>query len=252
MSQQYTFGSGFLFATRTDIATQTPQLFGTIQDVSVEFSSSSKELYGPYQFPLAVARGKSKIACKAKMGQMSGLLFNSLFFGGTIVGGETLTAVSEAGSVPASSTYTVTVSNSSHFVTDLGVYYASTGLPFKLVASVSAVGQYSVSSGVYTFYSGDASVAVLISYQYSASAAGQKLTLTNPSLGANPVFQVALFTQATLVSGVQNSTLNLHACISDKLSIATKLDDWMIPEFDFSAFADASNTVFDWSFSQVT
>lgn len=252
MSQQFTFGSGFLFGTRTDIATQTPQFFGTIQDVSVEFSSSSKELYGPYQFPVAVARGKSKITCKAKLGLLSGLLFNSLFFGGTMVAGEVLTAVSEAGAVPGTSTYTVTVSNSAHFTTDLGVYYLSTGLPLKLVASGPTAGQYSVSAGVYTFAAADANANVLISYQYTNSSAGQKLTLTNPPLGSNPVFSASLFTQATLQSGVKNATLNLHSCVSDKVSFSTKLDDWMIPEFDFAAFADASNTVFDWSFSDVT
>jgi hypothetical protein len=34
-----------------------------------------------------------------------------------------------------------------------------------------------------------------------------------------------------------------NACISTKLTVATKLEDWTIPELDFSAFADASGTL---------
>ena len=58
----YTFGSGALFAVRGDVANSTPVKFGALQEASVEFSASSKELYGQFQFPLAVARGTSTVS----------------------------------------------------------------------------------------------------------------------------------------------------------------------------------------------
>ena len=37
--------------------------------------------------------------------------------------------------------------------------------------------------------------------------------------------------------------LRLNACTATKLSMPTKIDDWTISEFDFTAFADASGTI---------
>lgn len=248
----YSFGAGFLFGARNDLANQTPQIFGTLQDVSVEFSATNKTLHGQYGFPVMVARGHQKIQCKAKMGQISANLFNSLFFGGTIASGQTAIAVSEAGTVPAVAGYTATVANSATFLQDEGVVYAASGLPLVKVAAAPAQGQYSVAAGTYTFAAGDASAAVLISYTYSVAGAGQKITVTNSILGQNPVFSVQLATQVTVTGGTKRALLNLRACVASKLSFATKIEDFTIPEMDFEAFADSSNTVFDWSFSEVS
>jgi hypothetical protein len=248
----YSFGAGFLFGTRTDIANSTPQLFGTLQDVSVEFSASTKQLFGQNQFAVMVARGQAKISCKAKMGSLSANLFNSLYFGGTMSSGSTAMAISEAGAIPASTAYTVTVSNSATFLSDEGAFYVSTGVPFIKVAGAPAVGQYSVSAGVYTFAAADASAAVLISYSYGVAASGQKITVTNQPVGSNPVFSAALFTQANTPTGKKTAVLNLRACVASKLSLATKIEDFTIPELDFDAFADASGNVFDWSFNEVS
>ena len=258
----YSFGSGYLFGTRTDIATQTPQIFGTLQDVSVEFSATDKQLFGQSQYPVLVARGQAKIACKAKMGSISANMFNSLFFGGTLATGSTAIAIAESGTLATSA---ITVSNAANFVADEGVFYiagASAGLPMVKVASgaTPTVGQYKVAAGVYTFSSTDQTAQtalgavpmVSISYTYSVAATGQKLTLTNPQVGSNPVFSAALYTQANTPSGLKTAVLNLRACVASKLSMATKIEDFTIPELDFSAFADSTNTVFDWSFNEVS
>jgi hypothetical protein len=74
----YGFGAGALWGTPlTDafgaaIANPTPLLFGVLQDVSVDISADVKELYGQNSFPEAVARGKTKIAGKAKFGRING------------------------------------------------------------------------------------------------------------------------------------------------------------------------------------
>lgn len=235
----FSFGSGLLIATNT-AANSSPVQFATLQDVSLDISGSTKQLFGQSQFAVAVGRGETKISGKAKFGQVSGQLYNELFFGSTASSGTTKLVSNEAGSVPAATTYTVTVVNSASFVADQGVVYANTGLPLTQVASAPAVGQYSVAAGVYTFAAADASAAVLISYTYTDSTKGQTIAFGNPLQGVQPTFSL-------IVSRGYNQTgdrFKLHKCISSKLTLPTKMADFAISELDFEAFADASgNTI---------
>jgi hypothetical protein len=135
------------------------------------------------------------------------------------------------------------VANAAGFKTDLGVKYASTGLPFVNVASGPTVGQYSLNTttGVYTFAAADEGQAVAISYTYTptVNTAGETVTMTNPLIGTAPAFK-------SVVSQVFNGeriTLTLNQCVASKFTFDTKLEDFNIPEFDFSCFVDASNTL---------
>ena len=234
---QFGFGSGLLYTTRTDIATQGPIRFGAFQDLQLSFSGEIKELFGQNQFALDVARGKVKIEGKAKLAQISAPIANAVFFGGTIAPGQTLSVYQEAGTVPAASTYTITVTNAAHFAGDLGVHYLATGLPFTLVSSVTASGQYSVNAttGVYTFFSGDASAAVLIDYTYTASVSGFTMQSGNPLMGNTPKFS-ATFTQQY---GGNQLTITMPYCVGSKFTMPTKIDDYVMEEFDFQAFSGA-------------
>lgn len=234
---QYGFGSGSLFGVNTTTANSTPQKFGALQDVTLDFSFTSKELRGQYQFPLTVARGTGKVTGKAKFGQISGKLMSDLFFGTTSAQGKVMTAIDEAGTI---TTNTITAANGGTFVDDLGCYEAATGIPFVKVATAPAVGQYSVSAaGVYTFAAGDTGKAMKINYTYTVADSGYKTTISNQLIGAAPKFKVVL---NDIYEG-KNLTVVLNACTSSKLQIATKLEDFIIPEIDFEAMADASNTI---------
>lgn len=244
----FSFGSGVLLGMRTDIANATPVNFGLVQEVQLDLQFTAKELYGQYQFPVAIARGQGKASGKAKMAQVSGLAFNNLFFGGTLASGQLATSFGEAGTVPASSPYTVTVANAANWQDDYGVVYAATGLPLTKVASAPAAGQYSVAAGVYTLNAADAGKALLISYTYTVSASGQEVTLANPLMGTTPTFQAQLYTS------FQGKPCNvkLFNCVSSKLSFATKIEDFTIPELDFDIFANAAGNVLQWSFADVS
>jgi len=237
------FGSGTLWGYLVAgnlAANPTPMKFGTLQDINVEISGALKELYGQNQFAEAVARGKCKIAGKAKFAQIIGKHVNDLFFGQTMNSGQKLTALDEAQSVPAGSPYTITVTNSGQFVDDWGVRCSATGLPLTRVTSAPVQGQYSVSSGIYTFAAADASAAVLISYRYS-SAAGVQLNIRQQLMGFAPAFQILLNEQ---YAGKQANLL-LYSCVAEKLSWATKNEDFLVPEFDFEAFSNAGGQVMD-------
>lgn len=244
----YTFGSGSLWGVPAGVATPTPIQFGTLQEITVEFSGNSKSLFGQYQFPVAVGRGTQKISGKAKFGQISGLAFTQLYFGGALTTGQSLVVSGEAQTVPAGTPWQVTVANASGFSQDLGVIYSATGLPLTRVASAPAAGQYAVSAGgVYTFASADAGKAMSVSYQY-ATTGGGSYTITNPLLGTAPTFQAVL---STGWNG-KVATLTLNRCLSSKLSLATKLEDFAIPELDFDCFADSSGSIGSMSFSEAS
>lgn len=248
----YSFGSGVLWGTRTDIANATPINFGLVQEVTIEETASIKELTGQFQRPVAIARGTIKTTGKAKLARISGLAFSSLYYGVTPVPGQIATAFAEGPTAIPTTPFAITVANAANFVDDGGVINAATGLPLTLVASGPAAGQYSVnlSTGVYTFSSADnlAGAKVLINYTYGATASGQKFTVSNQLLGTTPTFKAKFY---TTFQG-QAISLQLNNCTSNKLGFHTKLEDFVMPEFDFSCFADPAGNVMTWSFAEAS
>lgn len=243
---EYGFGSGALWSIPTG-SNQTPTRYGALQSCGVDFKSNVKPLYGQNQLPLTVARASMAISGKGEFAQLLARYYQDIFFGAlsTANTGSTVCADNESGTVPASSTYTVTVTHSATWTLDLGVIYATTGLPFTRVASVSAAGQYSVAAGVYTFYLGDASAAVKISYEYTLTT-GETLTITNQPMGVAPTFKTVL----GMPYNGQNFTLSLNACVADSVSMNTSLEDFVKEPFTFMSFADASGTLGTISFAE--
>jgi hypothetical protein len=241
----FEFGSGVMYGTKIndDGSLGTGRVFGILQGGSVDFAATNKQLFGTYQFPVAVGRGTAKISGKASFAQIYPDIYNDLFFRGTIASGVTRIATDEACLVGTPhTTHTTVVTNSGTFVQDLGVK-DSTGAFMTRVTSGPAAGQYSVSAGTYTFNASDTPVAdgvtVQISYEYTVAATGQTITITNPLLGTAPAFELRL--QQTYLA--QTLYIKLNRAISSKLTFATKLEDFTIPEFDFDAFADGSNNI---------
>lgn len=237
---QYMFGTGQLFATPQNGGN--PLRIGALQDVSVEFSGDVKQLHGQYQYPLDVARGKTKIDGKIGSANIDVSAFNTLFFGGTVTPtSEKKQAVNEAGMVPAASTYTITVANGATFYLDLGVFNVTTGNPYKQVAAAPAAGEYTVSAvGVYTFNAAQASTAVLINYLYTALTANSgTLNLGNNLMGNTPKFQLV----ASQFYNGKSFTLCLYSCVMDKLSIPLKQDDYAMADFTYQAQANDANAV---------
>lgn len=237
----YQFGSGNLFGASTIGGVLVPRKFGALQDVSIDFSKSIKELFGQFQYPLDAAAGQIKIAGKAKFANINMLVLNDLFFGQTVAAGAKYFISQEAGTVTAT---LVTVANSATWYEDGGVTYFATGLSLTRVPSAPTVGQYSVAAGVYTFNATDNGNAVRIDYFYSPAATGSIITAPNTLVGTTPSF-VASF--PIIAPSGKQTYFRLNKCIASKLTFATKIDDWMIPEFDFIAVADVTNTIYSFS-----
>ena len=246
---QLAFGAGALWGNRTDVTGSGigPDQFGILQDVQLDWDWQTRELWGQFQFPIDIARGQGKITGKAKFARIFGAIYGDLFFGQTPASAQLTVSENEAATVPATTPYTVTVANAATFIDDLGVYYAAggnAGNRFTRVTTPSAACQYSVNlaTGIYTFAAADAGAALLVSYAYTMTT-GKKLVITNQLVGTTPVFKATFYTVKTTGGAPGGLTLALNACTATKLSLPTKIDDYEIQEFDFSAFADATGTI---------
>jgi hypothetical protein len=248
---EYIFGTGQLFA--TPVGGGAPLRMGALQDVSVDFSGDLKMLYGQYQMPLDVARGKTKVEWKAGTANIDVNAFNQTFFGSTVSpGGELIQVVNEAASVPTTP-FQVTVANAATFYMDLGVYRASDGTPLTQIASgTPTTGQYKVSAvGVYTFAAADTGIAMLFNYLYASVAttgSGGTMTLSNQLMGAAPQFQLVL----SQLYKAKSFTLILFACTAEKLSMPLKQDDYLVPEISGQAFANSAGQICRMTTTSVT
>lgn len=238
----YSFNTGRLWALASG---SSPVEFGLLQDISLDFGSSTKELRGQNRFPEVVALTDGKIDGKASSAEFNANALNMMLAGmGTLSVGQKLLTTE---SFTLDSSHLETVSHSTGFFQDLGVMDVSNPLlavPMKQVASNPTTGQYSVSAGVYTFASGDSGKAIQISYIYTDATTGQTITLTNQPAGVATSF--AAYLSGFLVSKdnvKRQVNVWLNACISSKLSLAFKTGDFNIPQFDFSAFSDAAGNI---------
>ena len=135
-------------------------------------------------------------------------------------------------------TITPTVPSSGTFARVLAVR-DGTGNTYTQVASGPATGQYSLSGGVFTFAAADTGKTVFIDYAYTAtSTTAKKVLVTNQPMGFAPTFRADFFNPRAGMS------LTLFACMSNKFSYATKIDDWAINEIDFEGFADSNQNVY--------
>lgn len=246
---QFGFGSGIFWGTPLQdangnaIANPTPSQLGVLQDCSLDFSFDTKMLYGQNQFPVAVGRGKGKLSGKAKVAQLNGRWISDLMFGQTLSSGLLSDVYDTTGATIPSTPYTITptVPSSGTWTADLGVRNAN-GLQLTRVASAPATGQYSVAAGVYTFAAADAGQQVFINFQYTASSTtAKKTTVLSLPMGYAPVFRADIYVPYQGKSLV----ITLPQCIASKFSLATKQDDFLVPDFDFEGFADsAGNAIY--------
>lgn len=243
-----TFGAGKLIAVPTNlsdgsvIANPTPVILGTMQDIALDISVDLKTLYGSKRYPIAVGQGKGKVSVKAKYADISGGILGSLFFGKASTAGIKAAVFDFAFTIPGTPFQaTIVPPSTGTFVADLGVVFSATGVQLTRVATAPAAGQYSVNvaTGVYTFAAADTTKGVLISYEYSAAAGGNFWNISNDVMGYTPSFTMLLqnsFNNQTMV-------VKLNRCVSGKLSVPMKNDDFAINDFEAEAFADAADSI---------
>ena len=241
----FQFGIGKLIAIPTNladgtaIANPTPVILGSMQDVSLDISVEIKTLYGAKRYPIAVGQGKGKIEIKGKNAEIDGGVLGSLFFGKQSTAGIKAAVFDFAANIPGATPWELTIAppGSGTFVADMGVVRADTGVQLTRVATTPATGQYAVTAaGKYTFAAADQGKPVQISYEYSAASGGSIWTMNNELMGYAPSFTLLL------QNGFDGKNLvcKLNRCVSGKLGLPFKSDDFAIGDFEAQAFADAA------------
>jgi hypothetical protein len=249
---QLNFGVGTAIGKRSDVPNAKPSFLGVLQDLEIDIDVTLKELTGAYKMPIDIAPSTMKVAGKAKFARIQGASVNNLLLGQTETDNSGIDmAVAEAFNVPASSPYTYTTTNGTHYTEDLGVFYAN-GTQLQPTSSSPLQGQYIpgiAGTGTLTLSSADAGAAMLTYYGYTATTLVQ-LSLANQLMGSGPVFELQC-KQDYFVQGVEKKLiLKLNACRGAKWSLPFKNTDYTIQDFEFTAFADPSNNWGTFAFSE--
>ncbi len=255
------FGPGILIASRTDITIPSPVNVGFVQEFSIDATGTIKELFGQNQWPLAVARGTIKGTGKFKTAVISGLAWSALFYGNTeSTTNQIAWNIGSTFTLSTASTAAVQVGSSLTFDADLGITYVNTGLPFQRVSTGNeATGKYSVGStspGLYNFAAGDTTAGaaggtfVKITYTNTTSVGGNIL-VTNQLIGSTPTFQLDYYTNFNQPAS-KPFVVRIFSCVAAKHMLQFKLEDFMIPEFDFSLFANAAGNVYSMTFPEIS
>lgn len=238
----YHFGAGNLYALNSVNGLPSGVKFGTLQEFSLDFSFNQKELYGQNSFPVTVARGQGKITGKGKSASIVAALWNQVFFGQTSASGQTVAVVGESG-LADSSVFT-TLANQATLVEILSVTYADTGQALRRVASGQGnsqpVGTWArdTVTGNLQWATADNLRRVLVDYTYTVTT-GTTLQLANQQTGVAPGFALI----AQLPYQGKQALLRLNQVYAPKLAFGTKLEDFVVPEFDFMVAADAAGQI---------
>ncbi len=244
-----TFGPGILIVTRTDLTNQTPINIGYAQELSLDVKGTTKQLYGQNQFPLVSARGTIKASGKFVAAEISAFAWNSFFYGmSAFIAGGYAWQVNEQHVVPAGGTFTVTAGGS--FDADLGVLYGATGLPaLKGSVAPGANSYQQTTGGVYILNTADVGKTVGITYSAS-TAVGQSLLITNQPIGTTPTFQLDYYTNLNQPTSTPFA-VRVFSCVAGGHTMGFKLEDFMMPNFDFDFFALPNGNVMDYVFPQI-
>lgn len=243
------FGPGILIATRTDITPGVAINVGDVQEFSIEAAGTTKQLYGQYQVPLVAARGTIKLTGKFKSALVSGIAMNNLFWGGTFSTTSNVLAwnIDSTFTISTVSSAALQVGSSLTFDADLGAKYSTTSLPLQRVSTgLEAVGKYSItngSPGLYNFAVGDQGANIKITYT-NTGATGQSLLMTNQLIGTTPTFQLDYYTSLNQPTS-KPFIMRVYEAVAEKEALAFKLEDFMIPEWDFSIYANAAGQIFN-------
>lgn len=252
LSGKPTFGAGRVFA-RSNVTNPTPVRALVPQSQSIDFKRKVESLFGERQLAVAVGAGEMEVTGKVEFGKTNARVFADIMFGIASSTGSYLQADKEAGTVPAVSTYVITVANATNYLTDLGVINATTGVIYTRVASGSEVAgaSYSVAEsgankGKYTFASGDASANMLISYMYSSSSIGVTLSVTNQQQGQTGLFQAV----HVLPWGTQQDMIVFNNCLAASAGISAKKSGFGSTMLNYHASVDTNDVLGTMTFAE--
>lgn len=236
------FNSGVAYVIDGDTPAPTPTNIRVLQSASLDLKASTKDLFGQNIFPVATGRSQMKVTGKLKFADYQPRLIRDFIAppnSNLMATGQTL-IVNGENQVASSSP--VLVTNRSTFGLDLGVVYATTGIPLTATSGAPSVGQYAATvSGSYTLNASDLSLTGGLNFSYTYTATGgDTITLSNTSAGAANTFQTVM---GSSYNGIQTNFL-LYSCIPTGLKLYdAKIGDFAMPELDFDSVVNSAGNL---------
>jgi len=236
------FGAGRVFATG-NYANPTPIRFLTPQSQGIDIKRKVESLFGENQLAVAVAAGEMEVTGKVEYSKSVARVLADLLFGDSGAAGNYAEADGEAGTVPAMTSYTITVANAATYLFDLGVIDVATGVIMSRVAAASEVAGKSYSlnatTGVYTFAAGDANTNVKISYGYSVASVGESIVLNNQLQGPASAAQVV----HVLPYGAEQDMFVFPNCIFSSNSLTAKNNGFGSTSAEYTAACNTAGSL---------
>lgn len=243
---QYTFGVGTVIGKRVDIANTAVAFFGTTQEWSLDFNQEVVTLVGSNKVAVDSAPGELKITGKIKFARLQSSTFGNMLFGAAPVpsSGFDIIGPENHAAIPAT---TFTVTSGATFTEDLGLFYHNTGVALQPVTAAPGVGQYIPgvpATGTYTINVADESVTGGIDAFYMVSLATLFETDLNQTLmGSGPVIELDFATPYTVQASVKKFNVQVFSARVTKMPWAFKNKGYMVPEMDFTVFANAAGQI---------
>lgn len=231
------FSVGFAAAIPTG-TNPTPARFGILKDWGWDVDGDVKELIGEGQFVEDAVIGLKKITGKITFQNIGAATLGAIL-GSAGVAGTKIGSRDEGPTVIPTTPFQITVTNGATFYENLGVFMldATTGLatPMTRGATATGTGVYAVNdtTGVYTFNTADAGKSVIISYNYTASATGKTITLSQQPSGTTSYFSLCFQNNVKA-----NYGFRFPRVVIPKLGFAPKQNDWADITTSFTAVVD--------------
>jgi hypothetical protein len=178
--------------------------------------------------------------------------------GGTQSAGAPNAAIAESHTIPASTPYTVPLTNASTMVAGSEIvvvtvagqalFYTrvAAGMEAAATAAAPTSGKYSIASGILTFVTGDAGETVQITYLYTpVSNTGTTVAIQQVGMNTAPTFELTLIGLGKNIytNAAQQFIVRMNSCLAPSLSLGFKLDDFTSLDVDYQAFIDANGNL---------
>lgn len=161
-------------------------------DVKISLDFPSEDVYGGNDlFPFFTVDKERKGSVSLNNAEFDAGIVNAAM-GSSVVSATTaeVLVMGESHTVPASSTYTVDLTNKTTAIAaTVKVRYADTGVELTLDPTTPATGKYTLASGVLTFAVGDASKVILVDYKYTVADGDVVSILSNTLI---PVVEIMM------------------------------------------------------------
>jgi hypothetical protein len=240
-------GSGVLIGTPNvnidNLTDLSPRPYPVLQEVSCEFKGDTKDLFGQGIFAVDTFDGKVTVSGKGKIIAPPPSLIGPLFFGSTPKQGLNRPVQNEEQAPVAT-----LIPNNPTATINLGVINGDTGDPMSLYEGVGAppIGSYTftpasssspVTSAAYKFNPSEPASVVWLNYVWPDLVNGETLDLMNMPMGTRPRQNMYMFNKYR----GKTVALILNQVVLGSFSIASKLEDHWLSDFDFKACCDFSN-----------